>query len=62
VDQHDAYAIARWLRRRSLNDRYLDPAMTERDREAANLEGWHLRLWLRRLQERAFRKEPRHAG
>jgi hypothetical protein len=40
VDQHDAYAIARWLRRRSLNDRYFDPAMTERDREAAHLEGW----------------------
>ena len=42
VDQHDAYAVARWLRRRSLNDRYLDPAMTERDREAAELEGWIL--------------------
>ena len=42
VDQHDAYAIARWLRRRSLNDRYLDPAMTERDRKVAELEGWIL--------------------
>ncbi len=42
VDQHDAYAVARWLRRRSLNDRHRDPAMTERDREAANLEGWIL--------------------
>ena len=42
VDQHDAYAIARWLRGRSLDDQHLDPAMTGRDREAAELEGWIL--------------------
>jgi hypothetical protein len=34
----DAFAV--WLRGRSLDDHHLDPTMTGRDREAANLEGW----------------------
>jgi hypothetical protein len=44
-DQHDAYAIARWLeetvRRESL-DHYLNPPLTIPERKIAGLEGWIL--------------------
>jgi hypothetical protein len=46
VDQHDAYAIARWLkevgRGPTLDDVYFDPPLTGRDRQIAEREGWIL--------------------
>jgi hypothetical protein len=46
ADQHDAYAIARWLKEVGrgplLDDLYFEVAMTGRDREAAKPEGWIL--------------------
>jgi hypothetical protein len=46
VDQHDAYAIARWLKDagwgRTLDDVYFDPLLTGRDRGIAEREGWIL--------------------
>jgi hypothetical protein len=46
VDQHDAYAIARWLKQvgrgPTLEEVYFDVAMTGKDREIAELEGWIL--------------------
>ena len=46
VDQHDAYAVARWLREmdsgRNLDEVYFDPPMTGRERKVAELEGWIL--------------------
>ena len=43
--EHDAYSVARWLAETCENgflDRYLDPPLTEREREVAMLEGWIL--------------------
>jgi hypothetical protein len=46
ADQHDAYAIARWLKEVGrgplLDALYFEVAMTGRDREAAKPEGWIL--------------------
>ena len=46
MDQHDAYAVARWLREmdsgRNLDEVYFDPPMTGRERKVAELEGWIL--------------------
>lgn len=45
VGQQDAYAVARWLGEtceRGLMDRYLDPPLTDAEREDAMLEGWIL--------------------
>jgi hypothetical protein len=44
-DQHDAYAIAEWLRRSDLDgslERYFSPSLTAREREVAEIEGWIL--------------------
>ena len=45
-DQHDAYAVARWLREvgsgRVLDDVYFGPPMTGKERKIAELEGWIL--------------------
>ncbi len=40
-----AYSVARWLKdtcERGFLQRYLDPPLTEREREVAGLEGWIL--------------------
>jgi hypothetical protein len=46
ADQHDAYAISRWLKDvgwgMTLEEVYLDPPMTGKVREVAELEGWIL--------------------
>ena len=45
VDEQDAYSVARWLYETYQNgvlDRYLHPALTDRDRQIAELEGWIL--------------------
>ena len=46
VDQHDAYAVARWLKEmdsgRKLDEVYFDPPMTGKERRVAELEGWIL--------------------
>jgi len=44
-DEHDAYAVARWLREtceRGSLERYLDPPLTADERQTADLEGWIL--------------------
>lgn len=44
-DQHDAYAIARWLKEneeRGFLKRYFDPPLTDEERRIADLEGWIL--------------------
>lgn len=44
-DEHDAYAVARWLEetsRHRLIDRYFNPPLTEPERRTAGLEGWIL--------------------
>ncbi len=43
ADEHDAYAVARWLREavaRGAIERYLNPPLTVEERELAALEGW----------------------
>ena len=45
TDEQDAYSVARWLRETCEDgflERYLDPPLTEREREVATLEGWIL--------------------
>jgi len=46
ADQHDAYAIARWLKEvrcgRILEDVYLGPPMTGKEQKITDLEGWIL--------------------
>lgn len=46
ADQHDAYAVARWLKEvgwgRLLDDVYFGPPMTGKERKIAELEGWIL--------------------
>lgn len=45
ADEHDAYAVARWLSEtgaRSTLDRYFDPPLTIEERRRAELEGWIL--------------------
>jgi hypothetical protein len=45
ADQHDAYAIAAWLRDAGGNDQlahFLQPDLTERERTVAGIEGWIL--------------------
>ena len=46
VDQHDAYAVARWLKEvgwgLTLEDVYFDVPMTGTDLKMAELEGWIL--------------------
>jgi hypothetical protein len=45
VDEQDAYSVARWLRETcegGFLERYLDPPLTEAERETAMLEGWIL--------------------
>jgi hypothetical protein len=44
-DQQDAYAICRWMQEMNLSgelQRYFEPALTEKEREIAELEGWIL--------------------
>ncbi len=44
-DQHDAYAVAAWLRQTDLDGRlagFLDPALTPAERTLAEVEGWVL--------------------
>lgn len=44
-DEHDAYAIAAWLREmdaREALDRYCHPPLTDQEKSAAGLEGWIL--------------------
>ncbi len=44
-DQHDAYAVAEWLRRADLDDRlkgFLAPYLTPPERALAEVEGWIL--------------------
>ncbi len=44
-DQQDAYSICRWLQEVDLTgelDRYLEPALSDEEREIADLEGWVL--------------------
>lgn len=44
-DQHDAYAVASWLRQADRDDRLraaLNPDLTEEERRAAGVEGWIL--------------------
>jgi hypothetical protein len=44
-DEHDAYAVARWLEetgRKRLLDRYFNPPLTPPERRVAALEGWIL--------------------
>jgi hypothetical protein len=44
-DQHDAYAIAAWLRQADLDGRlqgFLNPSLTPTERAAAEVEGWIL--------------------
>jgi hypothetical protein len=45
ADEHDAYAVARWLSEcaaRGVLGRYLDPPLTVHERAAAEREGWIL--------------------
>jgi hypothetical protein len=45
ADQHDAYCVAESLRQADLNTtlaRFLEPALTVREREVARVEGWVL--------------------
>jgi len=47
-DQHDAYAVAAWLRQADLDDRlqgFLTPALTPPERAKAEVEGWILGVW-----------------
>lgn len=44
-DQHDAYSVSRWLATSASSgilNRYLDPPLSEDEREMAKLEGWIL--------------------
>jgi len=44
-DEHDAYSVARWLMEtceRGHLGRYLNPPLTDKEREVAELEGWIL--------------------
>ncbi|MGH9318754.1 MAG: hypothetical protein ACRD3V_02555, partial [Vicinamibacteria bacterium] len=44
-DQHDAYAVAAWMRRSDLEDKlgsFLDPSLDPEEREIASVEGWIL--------------------
>lgn len=44
-DEHDAYCVARWLSEsdeRNLLQRYLDPPLTDTERQVADREGWIL--------------------
>ena len=44
-DQHDAYAVAAWLRQADLSDRlqgFLTPSLTPPERAVAEVEGWIL--------------------
>jgi hypothetical protein len=44
-DEHDAYAVARWLSEsdaRGALDRYFSPPLTIEERRVAELEGWML--------------------
>jgi hypothetical protein len=44
-DQHDAYAVAAWLRRADLDGSlpsFLDPSLTPAERKLAEIEGWIL--------------------
>ena len=46
-DQHDAYAVARWLRETDATDRlpgFYQPALTPAERSLASIEGWILGL------------------
>ena len=45
ADQHDAYAVAAWLRQADLDGqlaRFLNPALTPPERTVAEVEGWIL--------------------
>jgi hypothetical protein len=46
VDQHDAYAVARWLKEMdcgmTLTEPFFDPPLSEKEQEIAELEGWIL--------------------
>jgi hypothetical protein len=45
ADEHDAYAVARWLSEtaaRGALDRYFNPPLTDEEREVTDLEGWML--------------------
>ena len=46
VDQHDAYAVARWLKEMdcgmTLTEPFFDPPLSEEEQEVAELEGWIL--------------------
>jgi hypothetical protein len=47
ADQHDAYAVAHWLRQTDLEGRiptYLSPQLTDSERTIAKVEGWILGL------------------
>jgi hypothetical protein len=44
-DQHDAYSVAKWLRKSDLEGsliEYFDPSLSEADRRKAQVEGWIL--------------------
>jgi hypothetical protein len=44
-DQHDAYSIAEWLRRTDMSGEiaaFFEPALSERERAVADVEGWIL--------------------
>jgi uncharacterized short protein YbdD (DUF466 family) len=45
ADEHDAYSVAQWLQEtceRGFLGRYLDPPLTPKERQIAELEGWIL--------------------
>jgi len=45
ADQHDAYAVAAWLRQADVDnqlERFLNPSLTPRERAVAQVEGWIL--------------------
>lgn len=45
TDEQDAYAVSRWLREADENNflsHYMNPPLTNKERQTANLEGWIL--------------------
>lgn len=46
MDQHDAYAVGRWLKEMNcgmtLTEPFFDPPLSEKEQEIAELKGWIL--------------------
>jgi len=53
ADEHDAYAVARWLAEssaRGVLERYFDPPLTVHEQAVAAREGWMLQTYKRTIR------------